>query len=180
MPRPADFPSENPPTHLQRWAIAMGKVAGKRGVYSPDESRRGVEQLPVEDYDTLGYFERWAASVLSILPRKRPEDVRKRPLPSPEDLAVPPRFAAGTEVLVADLEPPTFHRTPGYLKGRRGTVIRAEGVFPNPESLGEGGDGLPPAMLYTVGFRMGDLWPDARHPDDRVRAGVYEHWMEPI
>ena len=35
-----------------------------------DELRRGIESLGPEAYDTLGYYERWIASIASILVEK--------------------------------------------------------------------------------------------------------------
>jgi hypothetical protein len=52
-------------------------------------------------------------------------------------------FAAGDDVVVSSREHTGHHRTPGYLKGRRGTVLRAHDSFRNPETHAYGGDGLP-------------------------------------
>ena len=35
-----------------------------------DELRRGIEELPPELYDTLGYYERWIVSLTDILVEK--------------------------------------------------------------------------------------------------------------
>lgn len=35
-----------------------------------DELRRGIEQLPPEDYDNLTYYERWIRSLVDILVEK--------------------------------------------------------------------------------------------------------------
>jgi nitrile hydratase len=71
------------------------------------------------------------------------------------------------------------HRTPGYLKGRTGTVERVHASFRNPETRAYGADGLPEQRLYQVGFAERDIWPDYRgHGDDRIYADVFEHWLE--
>ena len=71
------------------------------------------------------------------------------------------------------------HRTPGYLKGRIGTIDRVHGSFKNPETRAYGGDGLPARPLYSVTFAQRDLWPDyAGGVDDRLCADIYEHWLE--
>jgi nitrile hydratase subunit beta len=79
-------------------------------------------------------------------------------------------FVAGDEVVVSTREHAGHHRTPGYLKGRRGTVLRAHARFRNPESRAYGGDGLPEQRLYLVRFAL----PGA----DLVLADVFEHWLE--
>jgi hypothetical protein len=35
-----------------------------------DELRRGIEELPPEQYDKLGYYERWISSLVNILVEK--------------------------------------------------------------------------------------------------------------
>jgi nitrile hydratase len=79
-------------------------------------------------------------------------------------------FAPGDQVIVSARAHDGHHRTPAYLKGRRGTVERSHGRFPNPESRAYGGDGHPDRELYRVGFELagGDL----------VFADLYEHWLE--
>lgn len=41
-----------------------------RGIVGVDELRRGIESLGPEAYDTLSYYERWIASIASILVEK--------------------------------------------------------------------------------------------------------------
>ena len=63
------------------------------------------------------------------------------------------RFAIGDTVTVKALYPATGHiRTPYYVRGKEGVIADSLGAFPNPESLGVGGDGLPKRPLYRVRF----------------------------
>ena len=78
-------------------------------------------------------------------------------------------FERGQRVRVAAREHPGHHRTPGYLKGRVGTVERCHGAFRNPEARAYGDSGLPEKELYLVRFADGHL----------VYADIYEHWLEP-
>jgi nitrile hydratase subunit beta len=77
-------------------------------------------------------------------------------------------FAVGTRVRVAAREHDGHHRTPGYLKGRVGTVELLHGSFTNPETSAYGESGLPEKELYLVRFDNGDA----------VFADIYEHWLE--
>ncbi len=77
-------------------------------------------------------------------------------------------FAAGTRVRVAARDHRGHHRTPGYLKGRVGTVQRCHGSFTNPETRAYGDSGLPKQALYLVRFENGQP----------VSADIYEHWLE--
>ena len=90
-------------------------------------------------------------------------------------------FAPGQTVRVAERMHEGHHRTPGYLKGRTGTVERVHGSFANPETRAYGADGLPRQRLYLVAFAQRDVWPRyARAFDDRLYADVFEHWLEEI
>jgi hypothetical protein len=81
-------------------------------------------------------------------------------------------FSPGDVVRVSDRPHEGHHRTPGYLKGRTGTIERVHASFRNPESRAYGGDGLPDQRLYLVTF-------DAPGGDS-VLADVFEHWLEAV
>jgi nitrile hydratase len=89
-------------------------------------------------------------------------------------------YAPGEDVVVLDDWPesrgPAHVRTPHYLRGRRGRVVRRLGAFPNPEDLAFG---RPAALrnLYHVSFPMDALWPEGS-PDDELVVELYEHWLE--
>jgi nitrile hydratase len=71
------------------------------------------------------------------------------------------------------------HRTPGYLKGKAGTIEREHGAFTNPETRAYGADGLPEQALYLVGFAQCDVWRGyTGRSEDRIYVDVFEHWLE--
>ena len=89
-------------------------------------------------------------------------------------------YAAGTAVRVKDDWPetrgPVHIRTPHYVRGQRGTVVRHLGDFPNPEDLAF----ARPAekrSLYHVAFPMDALWTGHKTPDELL-IEIYEHWLE--
>ena len=90
-------------------------------------------------------------------------------------------LTAGTPVRVRDDWPeargPCHIRTPHYLRGREGTVVRHLGRFPNPEDLAFHRP-APALDLYHVSFRPQALWPDAG--GDEVVVEVFETWLEPV
>ena len=61
-------------------------------------------------------------------------------------------------------------RTPDYLRGWTGTVVRVHGVVDNPLDHHE-----PYPPLYSVLFDL----PDGRSRPDQVLADVHEEWLEP-
>jgi nitrile hydratase len=88
-------------------------------------------------------------------------------------------FRRGQRVRVAARAHDGHHRTPGYLKGKSGTIERAHASFTNPETRAYGADGLPKQQLYLVGFDQRDVWPEyAGREEDRIYADVFEHWLE--
>lgn len=87
-------------------------------------------------------------------------------------------FAVGDEVRVADRAHAGHHRTPGYVKGKRGTIVRVHRTFTNPETRAYGEDGQPPLRLYLVEFAHDELWARSAGVSDRVCADLFEHWLE--
>jgi nitrile hydratase len=88
-------------------------------------------------------------------------------------------FGPGQRVRVSTREHAGHCRTPGYLKGKAGSVERVHGSFTNPETRAYGGDGLPEQPLYHVVFEQRELWPGYPGPDtDRLSVDVFEHWLE--
>jgi nitrile hydratase len=88
-------------------------------------------------------------------------------------------LAVGEHVQVADRPHPGHHRTPAYLKGKRGRVARVHATFTNPETRAYGEDGLPKLRLYLVEFERSEVWPEQADGRDRLYADVFEHWLEP-
>jgi len=88
-------------------------------------------------------------------------------------------YHPGQRVRVADRAHDGHHRTPGYVKGKTGTVERAYASFTNPETRAYGDDGLPQQPLYLVGFAQRDVWPDYPGASrDRIYLDLFEHWLE--
>ncbi|HEY2132264.1 MAG TPA: SH3-like domain-containing protein [Acetobacteraceae bacterium] len=91
-----------------------------------------------------------------------------------------PTLAPGARVRVRDDWPetrgPCHIRTPHYLRGETGTVLRHLGDFPNPEDLAFGR--LAKARpLYHVVFPLPLLWPEGK-PGDEVVVELFAHWLE--
>jgi len=94
--------------------------------------------------------------------------------------AIPlPSYRPGTRVRIRADDHPGHHRTPLYLKGQRGVVVRHVSTDRNPEGLAYGKDGLPRVPIYHVRFAQAELWPDYRGPrGDVLVADILEHWLE--
>jgi hypothetical protein len=91
------------------------------------------------------------------------------------------RYRPGQRVRVAARLHEGHHRTPGYVKGKLGSIERAHSSFTNPETRAYGADGLPRQQLYLVSFAQHDVWPQysgGRH--DRIYLDLFEHWLEAV
>lgn len=90
-------------------------------------------------------------------------------------------LAPGTPVRVRldwpETRGPVHIRTPHYLRGREGTVIRYLGDFPNPEDLAFARP-APKLPLYHVRFAQQPLWQEGV-PGDELLVEIYGSWLEP-
>ena len=88
-------------------------------------------------------------------------------------------FAHGARIRVKadfpELRGPCHIRTPHYLRGRVGRVVRDLGDFPNPEDLAFARP-APVLKLYQVAFEPRSIWPDAGA--DEIVVELYETWLE--
>jgi hypothetical protein len=91
-------------------------------------------------------------------------------------------FAPGTPVQVKNDWPetrgPVHIRTPHYLRGVKGMVVRHLGTYPNPEDLAFARPAKP-VPLYHVAFDQRALWQEGAAGDE-VLVEIFEHWLEPL
>lgn len=86
--------------------------------------------------------------------------------------------ASGDHVRVRAWWPPGHVRTPAYIRGCRGVVVRVQGPFEDPERLAYAQVG-PRRLLCTVRFEQAEVWPGyAGEPHDSLQVDIYEHWLE--
>ncbi|MGD1860219.1 MAG: SH3-like domain-containing protein [Leptolyngbyaceae cyanobacterium] len=94
-----------------------------------------------------------------------------------------PRYFPGTVVQVA-AHPPAGHiRTPVYLLGKTGVIVRLQGMFLSPEDLAHFKSSVVQLPLYLVEFAMADVWGDRCPPKslkDKLRVEIYEPWLLPL
>lgn len=65
-------PSEHEIAYWEKQIEAIMRLLSMREerLVTVDELRRGIEELPPELYDTIGYYERWIVSLTDILVEK--------------------------------------------------------------------------------------------------------------
>jgi len=92
-----------------------------------------------------------------------------------------PRFDIGDRVRIRRAYPPGHVRTPYFIRGKIGEVIRLLGESPNPEELAYGRDGKPEQPLYWIKFPQTELWSDySGRARDTAVVEVMENWLEPL
>lgn len=150
-----------------------------------DELRRGVESLEEKAYREWGYYERWSVSIASILLERGvlgaaefDEQLFGSDIGSLEN-----PFAVGDIVEVHSEDHRTrwrkpHLRSPGYIFKCTGRIEKFIGTFKDPFFLAFRGDG-PPQHLYTVSFKMKDIWSDYENDIDRTSAEIYHSWLSP-
>lgn len=163
----------------------------KNKLMSVDELRRATEALEPELYSNLSYYEKWTASMTTILigkgivTRQQIEDELR------DAQGVPPataqvRFRVGDRVrvlpesLIRRWRRPHL-RIPGYVHGAVGTVLGVIGAFEDP-AYAAFAEKAPAQPLYRVAFRAGDVWGStaaAKARNDLVEADIFQQWLAP-
>ena len=90
------------------------------------------------------------------------------------------QFNPGDQIIVREEYPIGHFRTPMYVRGNRGIVVRYLGHFDNPEPLAYC---LKTNLLalFKVRFRQFDLWPDyAGSAADTLELDLYENWLKEV
>ena len=90
---------------------------------------------------------------------------------------IPPGAAVRVRDDWPEVRGPAHIRTPHYLRGRPGRVLRHLGRFPNPEALAFA---RPASILdlYHVSFDPRAIWPDATA--DALLVELFEPWLEVV
>jgi nitrile hydratase len=157
-----------------------------------DAFRWGIERMRPPDYLRASYYERWLASLETVLPEAGVLDAGFRAPPPREGprferASAAPRFAVGEAVRTRAraggappdaLVPAARHtRLPGYASGKRGVVAHARGGFVFPDSNAHG-EGEQPQPLYTVRFAARELWGADAEPGTSVYVDLFEPYLE--
>lgn len=92
-----------------------------------------------------------------------------------------PKFKPGDRIRIPlqwpEIQGPCHIRTPAYVRGQTGTIVRHFGAFSNPEQLAFGRQ-ADKANLYHVAIRMDALWGADHGQNASLLIEIYEHWIE--
>lgn len=73
-------------------------------------------------------------------------------------------------------------RTPFYLRGKTGVVVRSHGEFLDAEKLAVGLPGLPATVIYQVAFDFQEVWTGTENPvgSTIILADLQDNWLDPV
>ena len=180
-------PSE--PVFHEKWEGRMlALMMAVPGDWSIDEDRSACEFMHPAKYLKTSYYEHWLHGLESLLKKYtldssnplRPEGVWPALTAHrsyARDISTPAAFAIGQKVRVKVMSPTGHTRTPRYVRGHTGEVVKIHGahVFPDSNALGLGEN---PQWLYTVCFTAKELWGHAS--DNSVMLDLWEPYLEPV
>jgi len=91
----------------------------------------------------------------------------------------PPRFKEGDPVRAINVNRAGHNRLPRYIRGKRGTIERVNGLHPIEDEMGFSEDPMPQAV-YTVGFDGVEVWGSECEPNLRVYLELWEGYLTPV
>ena len=161
------------------------------GRFNAGEYRHAIERMEPAWYLSSPYYEHMLTGVTTCLVEKGAIDQAELDarLGAPFDLAQPPlaprldepgassstpAFSVGDVVQVWDEHPPGHTRCPRYVRGRRGAVVRVDGVFSVPDVEAHC-DRHREERTYSVRFEADELWDE---PGDPVHVDLWESYLE--
>jgi nitrile hydratase len=204
VPEP-DEPAFHAPWERRAFALTLAMGGWRR--WNLDMMRSAREQMPPADYLSTSYYEHWMyglermlvehgfvsradlerlgepaagepaalqdgalrADGVSLLLRNRRAARRDDP--------VPQQFDVGQAVVVKNLHPTGHTRMPRYVRGRRGEVAIAHGVFVFPDTHAAG-QGTKPQHVYSVRFTARELWGPDAVASDSVYVDLWDDYLE--
>jgi len=200
-------PEANEPVFHAPWegrTYAINRALGYTGIWTIDETRAGIENLPPEVYLGSSYYRKWELRLEKLLVEKglagadelaaghalRPGKALKRTMKAADVANAlsrgsfarpaqgPARFKAGDKVRTKNIHPATHTRLPRYARGKTGVVeaIRGCHVYPDTVAIGQGEN---PQWLYTVLFDGRELWGEASDHSLKVSIEAFEPYLEP-
>ena len=166
--------------------------------------RFGLENLAPADYLRMSYYERWFTVRVNRLlssglvtqaelnsgyadPDAPPPELLPATQAETEslgsgllDVEVNAQFSVNDAIRGRNMHPRGHTRMPRYTRGRRGVVIRDNGVYALQDTDEQGQRlGNIPQHVYTVRFDARELWGERAAARDSVYVDMWEEYLEP-
>jgi nitrile hydratase len=91
------------------------------------------------------------------------------------EIEAAPLFLVGQQVHTSKHGTTGHTRLPQYARGRKGVVHAWHGAHVLPDLSAQGKEVYQ--HLYSVSFAATELWPEARHENDRVYLDLWESYL---
>lgn len=154
-------------SYYEHWLHGLEALLADRGLVTPAEVAAGKAEGPAKPLDRI-----------LAAPNVAPALAKGGSARRDESLAAPARFAAGDVVVVKNLNPRGHTRMPRYVRGRRGRVAKAHGVFVFPDTNAADGDEAP-GWLYAVRFDGRELWGPDAEPGTAAYVDLWDEYLDP-
>jgi nitrile hydratase beta subunit-like protein len=93
----------------------------------------------------------------------------------------PAKFKVGERIKIAEKFPVGHYRTPTYVRGKQGIIIKNLGRYINPETEAFGKNAGDKIWYYMVQFFQKDLWENyTGQVTDVLEIEIFENWIETI
>ena len=194
---PVDVEPSEPVFHHPWEGRTFGLATGALGAggFNTPMFRHAIERMEPAHYLSSSYYEHWLTGVATLLVEagmvtRRELEARAGAFPlsrrshvTPDDVASSspgeePRFSVGARVRARDIHFDGHTRCPRYVRGRRGVIVRVDGVAPLPEIEAHRREQVAD-HTYGVGFELTELWGGDADPNAAVHVDLYERYLEP-
>lgn len=193
---PVDVEANEPVFHHPWERVVFGLVAARRaqGLANVHAFRHAIERMEPVHYLSSPYYEHWLTALATLLvetgiltrdqlearaggrvPLSQP--ARRGALMLSTASAATPRFAIGSRVVVRNLHPLGHTRCPRYIRGKRGVVVRVDGLFPLAD-VGAHSSQPCDQYAYNVRFEARALWGDGADGAAAVHVDLWESYLE--
>ena len=163
--RPADYLASD---YFERWLKSMECLLAENGVVTADEvSERMALLRERPDAVPPASPQPIAEGAARLVPG----------IPTAPPLKTEPDFREGDAVIARNIHPVGHTRLPRYVRGKRGTIHKFQGVyiFPDAHAHGRGEQAQP---MYSVRFEADDLWSASAEPHEAVYIDLWESYLE--
>jgi nitrile hydratase len=159
--------------YYEKWLMGISQFFVDRGYVSAEELSRMTEYYRANPDTPLPDEPKPALKEQIIKYLNHGDSCRRTS-------SIPPRFAVGNTVYVADPEAADHTRLPGFLRNKKGTIAK---IYPDAYEyfVSTGPDGLDgPQHVYCVSFNAFDIWgKEKSEPNTVIYADLFDAYLKP-
>lgn len=192
---PVDVEANEPVFHRPWERVVFGLVVAisAQRITNVHAHRHAIERMDPVHYLSSSYYEHWLTGLTTLLVERgivtraaleakaggafplsravRSDGARTAPS------APRPRHPVGSDVRVRDEHPLGHTRCPRYVRGKRGVVVRVDGIYPLPDVAAHS-DRTCDQHSYNVRFGGRALWGDEAGGAEAVYVDLWESYLE--